>query len=185
MTIPLRFCGQDVRRPGTMSGPAPHVPRDRNSIGARSAGCPIMASSPPCVLFLFEGASRMRAARFSRRSIAKAHPGEDDRRVEVERNRFAFAPLVVGVISRAAPHPKIPEWNRFCRPGRAWHESDGGRRMHWALPSVWLTGWHAYDRSVAGADRRCGARKSRGIYPYRARRTIRARTVPRPLLAIS
>ena len=71
----------------------------------------------------------------------------DDRRVEAEKNRFSLAPLVVGVISRAAPHPKIPEWEQILSAGAAcMNLMVAANALGFA--SVWLTGWHAYDRSV-------------------------------------
>ena len=48
---------------------------------------------------------------------AKAHPGEDDPRVWPRETVFRLAPLVVGVISRAAPHQKIPEWEQVLSAG--------------------------------------------------------------------
>src|SRR5208337_2555505 len=101
----------------------------------------------PWRFILFEGASRMRAGEIFAEIYAKAHPGEDDRRVEAERNRFSLAPLVVGVISRAAPHPKIPEWEQILSAGAAcMNLMVAANALGFA--SVWLTGWHAYDRSV-------------------------------------
>ena len=46
------------------------------------------------------------------------NPGLDDKARADERGRFARAPLVVAVVSRAAPHAKIPEWSRSCRRAR-------------------------------------------------------------------
>jgi nitroreductase len=68
----------------------------------------------------------------------------------VEHARFLRAPCVVVVVSRAAPHPKIPEWEQQLSAGAvcfavllAAHASG------WA--GCWLTEWPAYDARARAA----------------------------------
>jgi len=132
--------------PAAMSGPGP-TSQETEILLALAARVPDHGKLAPWRFILFEGASRMRAGEIFAEIYAKAHPGEDDRRVEAERNRFSLAPLVVGVISRAAPHPKIPEWEQILSAGAAcMNLMVAANALGFA--SVWLTGWHAYDRSV-------------------------------------
>ena len=65
-------------------------------------------------------------------------------KIEEERKRLAQAPVVVAVVSRAAPHPKIPEFEQLLSAGNA--------AMNIVLAShalgftaQWVTGWIAYD----------------------------------------
>lgn len=81
------------------------------------------------------------AARFG-----AAHPEATPDQIESTRARFAGSPLVVAVVSRAAPHVKIPEWEQVLSAGAAC--------MNLVLAAHalgyganWVTGWIAYDRS--------------------------------------
>ena len=74
-------------------------------------------------------------------------PWSGTEHVEFERQRLARAPLVIAVVSRAAPHVKIPEWEQVLSAGAA--------AMNLVLAAHalgyganWITGWYAYDRGV-------------------------------------
>jgi nitroreductase len=71
-------------------------------------------------------------------------------RLAVERARFADVPCVVGLVSRAAEHPKIPLWEQELSAGAA------GMTLLIAAcamgySAAWNTGWFAYDREVMNA----------------------------------
>lgn len=89
------------------------------------------------------------AARF-----AAIEPAADGKRVAEQCGKLAQAPLVVAVVSTAAPHPKIPEWEQLLSAGNA--------AMNLVLAAhalgfaaQWTTGWMAYDEE---ASRLLGAR---------------------------
>jgi hypothetical protein len=44
-------------------------------------------------------------------------PQVDDKRLHLERSRFCRAPLVIGVLSCAQAHPKIPQWEQQLSAG--------------------------------------------------------------------
>lgn len=76
----------------------------------------------------------------------KDHPEATEDQIAKEVSRYEQSPLIVGVISRAAPHPKIPEWEQILSAGAvcmslviAAHALGYGAN--------WVTGWAAYDRS--------------------------------------
>ena len=74
----------------------------------------------------------------------------DRRGAEAERDRLTRAPLVVAVISRAAPHVKIPEWEQVLSAGAA------AMSLVLAAHALgyganWITEWYAYDRRVLDA----------------------------------
>ena len=99
--------------PAAMSGPDP-TPQEIEILLAPAARMPDHGKLAPWRFILFEGAGRERAGEIFAEIYAKANPGGDNRRVEAERNRFCLAPLVVGVISRAAPQQKILSAGAVC-----------------------------------------------------------------------
>jgi nitroreductase len=67
-----------------------------------------------------------------------------------ERNRLARAPLVIAVVSRAAAHVKIPEWEQELSAGAsAMSLVIAAHAMGFA--ASWITEWYAYDRRVLDA----------------------------------
>lgn len=65
-------------------------------------------------------------------------------RRDVEAKRFSRSPLVVGIVSTAAPHVKIPEWEQVLSAGAA-----AMNLIHAAhalgFAANWVTEWVAYD----------------------------------------
>ncbi len=77
-----------------------------------------MASSRPGA----SSSSTGRPAKKLGEAVAKAwaadNPGSDEAAIAFERKRLIRAPAGRGVVSRAAPHPKIPEWEQVLSPER-------------------------------------------------------------------
>lgn len=101
----------------------------------------------PWRFLVFEGDARKRAGDV----IAEVYQAENSeaspKRLELEHNRLTFAPLVVGVVSRAAPHEKIPEWEQVMSVGAVcMNLTIAATAMGFA--TSWLTEWYAYDRRV-------------------------------------
>ncbi len=87
-------------------------------------------------------------------AIAKAfrtnRPDATPDQVDFERKRLARAPLVIAVVSRAAPHVKIPEWEQELSAGAsAMTLVIAAHAMGYA--ASWITEWYAYDRHVLDA----------------------------------
>ena len=104
----------------------------------------------PWRFILFEGDARLAAGAAIATSFRAKYPDAQPEQVEYERKRLAHAPLVVAVVSRAAPHVKIPEWEQVLSAGAA--------AMNLVLAAHalgyganWITGWYAYDRGVLDA----------------------------------
>lgn len=76
-------------------------------------------------------------------------PGAGDAAIAKDRARFTHAPLVLTVVARLGPDDKIPERERLLSAGCVCF---GLLHAAHALgfAGVWLTGWAAYDRQVAG-----------------------------------
>lgn len=77
--------------------------------------------------------------------LRRAHPEATEDQVAKEPDRFAHSPLVVAVISRAGPHPKIPEWEQVLSAGAACMNLVlAAHAMGYG--ANWVTGWAAYER---------------------------------------
>lgn len=61
-----------------------------------------------------------------------------------ERARLMRAPVIVVVASRAAPHPKIPEWEQTLSAGAVCLNLLHGAHAY-GYRAQWLTEWVAYD----------------------------------------
>ncbi len=71
--------------------------------------------------------------------------GEEER--AFERGRLVRAPICVAVVSRAAPHPKIPEWEQILSAGAACQNLLLAAKAH-GFGATWITEWVAFDRRV-------------------------------------
>lgn len=75
-------------------------------------------------------------------------PNAEAQRVEQERGRFSRSPITIGVISKAATHAKIPEWEQFL--------SAGASTMNLVLAAhalgfaaQWVSDWCADDAAAS------------------------------------
>jgi nitroreductase len=104
----------------------------------------------PWRFIIFENEGRDRAGAIIAAAFAKANPQADAARLDIERKRLALAPLVVAVVSRAAPHVKIPEWEQVLSAGAVcMNFVVAANAMGFA--TQWITEWYAYDRDVLTA----------------------------------
>lgn len=101
----------------------------------------------PWRFIVFEGDARLRAGNIIRTVFLADHPEAPDERLAMEAGRLAQAPLVIGVVSRAAPHVKIPEWEQVLSAGAVAMNLTIAARAH-GYSAAWLTEWYAYDRRV-------------------------------------
>ncbi|MGB7126636.1 MAG: nitroreductase [Methylovirgula sp.] len=100
----------------------------------------------PFRFIVFAGAGRDKAGAVIAERFVKLNPDADEARIEAERKRLS-APLVVGVVSRAARHEKIPEWEQILSAGAAcMNLVIAANALGFA--TSWLTEWYAYDRAV-------------------------------------
>ena len=104
----------------------------------------------PWRFIVFEGEARRAAGAAIVTAFHAKYPDAKPEQAEAERARLARAPLVIAVVSRAAPHVKIPEWEQVLSAGAA--------AMSLVLAAhalgygaAWITEWYAYDRGVLDA----------------------------------
>jgi nitroreductase len=104
----------------------------------------------PWRFILIEGEARHRLGEVLATAFLADNPGADAEKVAAERERFTKAPLVVAVVSRAAPHPKIPEWEQVLSAGAVCMNLLNAAAAL-GFGASWLSGWASFDRRVLDA----------------------------------
>jgi nitroreductase len=104
----------------------------------------------PWRFIVFEGEARRAAGAAIAAAFATKYSDAQPEQVEAERARLLRAPLVIAVVSRAAPHGKIPEWEQVLSAGAA------AMSLVLAAHALgyganWITEWYAYDRNALDA----------------------------------
>jgi nitroreductase len=135
--------------PMTMTGPGP-TSNEIDTILSLAARVPDHGKLAPWRFIVFEGEARARAGALIAGVFAADNPNAAPNRVELETKRLQHAPAVVAVVSRAAPHVKIPEWEQLMSAGAAsMNLIVAANAMGFA--TAWLTEWYSYDPRVAAA----------------------------------
>lgn len=102
----------------------------------------------PWRFILFRGEARRAAGERLAALVARRDPAVAEARLEEERNRLARAPLVIGVVSRAAEHVKIPIWEQQLSAGAsAMSLVIAAHALGYA--ANWLTEWVSYDEEAS------------------------------------
>jgi nitroreductase len=125
-------------------GPTPQEIEMMLGIAAR---VPDHGKLAPWRFVVFAGEGRDRAGAIVADVFAKANPAAGESELATERKRFSLAPLVIGVVSRAGPHEKIPEWEQVLSAGAVCMNLIVAANAM-GYTTVWLTEWYAYDRAV-------------------------------------
>ncbi len=147
-------------KPMEMRGPGPS-PAEIDALLTIASRVPDHGKLTPWRFIVFEGDARLKAGDAISAAFAAGRPDATPDQIAFERQRLARAPLVIAVVSRAAPHAKIPEWEQILSAGAA--ATSLVLAAH-ALGHAanWLTEWYAYDRRVldalgVGAEERIAA----------------------------
>lgn len=137
----------------------------RRSVPAKQLGEP--GPDKPTLLRLLQSASRvpdhgkrvpfrfLRIAGDARRVLGERlvartlqlDPDAAAAAIEKERARFSFAPVIVAVIARPAPDPKVPEIEQLLSAGSACFALLQAAQAL-GFGASWLTGWAAYDDEI-------------------------------------
>jgi nitroreductase len=104
----------------------------------------------PWRFIVFEGEARAAAGEAIAQAFRAKYPDAKSEHVEQERKRLARAPLVIAVVSRAAPHVKIPEWEQVLSAGAAAMSLVIAAHAL-GFAANWITEWYAYDRNALAA----------------------------------
>ena len=136
-------------KPIEMDGPGPSA-AEIDTILTIASRVPDHGKLAPWRFIVFESDARRSAGEKLAVVFKANNPQATDDQVAFERNRLARAPLVIAVVSRAAPHAKIPEWEQQMSAGAAaMNLVIAANAMGYA--TAWLTEWYAYDRKVLDA----------------------------------
>ena len=129
-----------------LTGPAPTA-AEIDTLLTVASRVPDHGKLVPWRFIVFEGEARRAAGTAIVAAFRAKYPDAKPEQAEAERARLARAPLVIAVVSRAAPHVKIPEWEQVLSAGAA--------AMNLVLAAhalgygaAWITEWYAYDRGV-------------------------------------
>lgn len=136
-------------KPMEMTGPAPSSAQIDTLLTVASR-VPDHGKLTPWRFIVFEGDARLSIGEKLAEIFRKDNPQATAEQIEFEKNRLARAPLVVAVVSRAAPHVKIPEWEQLMSAGAAAMNLVTAAHAQ-GFAASWLTEWYAYDRRVLDA----------------------------------
>lgn len=98
----------------------------------------------PWRFVVYRGEERVRIGEALLALALEKNPQLSEEMIAVERARFTRAPVVIAVISTAAPHAKIPEWEQLMSAGAVCLNLLMAANAH-GFVSNWLTEWFAYD----------------------------------------
>jgi len=136
-------------KPVELAGPGPS-PADLDTLLTIASRVPDHGKLTPWRFIVFEDESRLKAGEAIAAAFVAKYPDSKPDQIDFERRRLARAPLVIAVVSRAAPHVKIPEWEQVL--------SSGAAAMSLVIAAhalgfgaTWITEWYAYDRNVLDA----------------------------------
>ena len=101
----------------------------------------------PWRFIVYRGAERERISLELAKVAMANKPDMADDMIAVEKSRLTRAPVVIAVVSRAAPHVKIPEWEQLMSAGAVCLNLLMAANAL-GYSSNWLTEWFAYDESV-------------------------------------
>ena len=135
----------------------------------------------PWRFIIFSGDARRAAGEILARLFKAKNPEAPDAKVEEERTRLLSAPLVVAVVSTAAPHVKIPEWEQVLSAGNVAMSLVFAAHA-FGYVAHWRTGFVAYD---ADARRAMGVADSERIVAvvHIGTPTVAPNERPRPAVA--
>ena len=137
-------------KPAMLAAPGPSA-AELDCILTIAARGPDHKKLTPWRFIVFEGDARATFGEL----IASACAAEEKEppspaRLDMERNRFLRAPLVVAVISRTKPSPGAPEWEQVLSAGAsAFNLCLAANAMGYA--TCWVTEWLAYSPRIAAA----------------------------------
>ena len=166
--------------PAFLQGPAPDA-AELQTLLRLASRVPDHGKLAPWRFVVIAGEARERAGEIALRLKLEDNPALDAAGQSAERARFSRSPLVIAVVSRAAPHVKIPEWEQVMSAGAAAMALEiAVAALGYA--STWLTEWVAYDARFRAALGLAGSERITGfIHIGRARSAPEDR--PRPALA--
>lgn len=126
-------------------GPSPEELDQMLTIACR---VPDHGKLAPWRFVIYAGEAREQVGERLHELAKRKWPERSQEQLDVERKHFLPAPLTVGVISTAAPHFKIPEFEQLLAAGNvAFNLCHGANAL--GFGAHWVTRWFAYDDEAA------------------------------------
>ncbi|OOG75748.1 nitroreductase [Sinorhizobium sp. A49] len=101
----------------------------------------------PWRFIVYRGEERARISGELKTMALTKKPDLSEEMIKVEETRLSRAPVVVAVVSKAAPHFKIPEWEQQMSAGAVClNLLMAANALGYA--SNWLTEWYAFDEKA-------------------------------------
>jgi nitroreductase len=130
-----------------MEGPGPSESQ-LQSILSIAVRVPDHGKLAPWRFIVIDGEARLKFGALLARRWHELHPTHGKEMLAAQRELPLRAPLMLALVSRAAPHPKIPEWEQQLSAGAV------GQNILLAAAATgigcqWNTDWFAYDRQIA------------------------------------
>jgi len=144
----LEFLRQRRSHPSaTMTGPGPDDDRlaDILTIAAR---VPDHGKLAPWRFILYRQPQTARIGAWLAERYTRLNGPLDGDQRDKELTRFTRAPLVIGVVSKAGEHPKIPVWEQQLSAGAVCMNLVTAAAAS-GFVSQWLTEWYSYDAEAA------------------------------------
>jgi nitroreductase len=132
-----------------MTGPGP-TPEQLAKLLELAVRVPDHGKLAPWRFILFEGEARGAFGEVLAARWRELHPDHGEATVAQARGFFERAPTVLAVISCAAPHVKIPEWEQVLSAG-AVCQNILVAATAMGLGCQWNTDWCAYDEKTRAA----------------------------------
>lgn len=139
----------------------------------------------PWRFIVIEGEARRDFGALLAERWQELHPGHGEESLAIQRSLPFRAPLMLVLVSRAAPHPKIPEWEQQLSAGAV------GQNILLAAAAIgigcqWNTDWFAYDREIAAKLGLAGHERVAGFFYFgRPREPLEDRPRPDPGLLLT
>ena len=116
----------------------------------------------PWRFILIAGKERGRLGDVLAKRWAAINPGHGEAIIEEQRRTFERAPVVIGVVSTAGEHVKIPVWEQVLSAGAVCQNMLLAATAL-GLGCQWITGWPAYDEEILAALGVSGAERMAGF----------------------
>jgi nitroreductase len=104
----------------------------------------------PWRFVLFEGAARAEIGDAFAERWKVLHPDHGEDSLAFQRGLFMRAPVVIAVVSTAAPHGKIPEWEQLLSSAAVCYNAVLAATAL-GFAAQWQTDWVAYDTEANAA----------------------------------
>ncbi|CAN7532391.1 nitroreductase [Pararhizobium sp. LjRoot255] len=129
-----------------MGGPGPGTAEIEEMLKLASR-VPDHGKLAPWRFIVYRGEERARISGELAKMALAAKPDLSEEMIKVENTRLTRAPVVIAVVSTAAPHFKVPEWEQVMSAGAVCLNLLMAVNAH-GYASNWLTEWYAFDEKA-------------------------------------